>query len=292
MNYAHDTLDTLSCLPPWVTAARAETSEDAAFLSGAALAHLRVMLNGTDVPLALLRQRLAVRAAEVCGAHAGRVERVRDLRDAVLFLQPGGSAGPAGEAYLSWQRAVERRVSANTLRRAMPTLESAQINTWLSTGPGVPVARAAVVLQAVSETGGRDFTTALIVGEAALAKAIGWSHVTPLITLGLRRLDFRLAGDEFRMACHRAVTAAVPDVIKEAADLSRRVRLLRDVAPKLRAKGADEAIEMFMTRDAVAPTSLTSLRSGRSARRFCDRLVALGAIRELTGRETFRLYGV
>ena len=49
---------------------------------------------------------------------------------------------------------------------------------------------------------------------------------------------------------------------------------------------------MFLACDAVAPKSLTSLRSDRAARRFCDRLVELGAVRELTGRDTFRLYGL
>jgi hypothetical protein len=42
----------------------------------------------------------------------------------------------------------------------------------------------------------------------------------------------------------------------------------------------------------VTPAALASLNSDRAARRFCDRLVGLGAIRELTGRDTFRLYGV
>ena len=45
------------------------------------------------------------------------------------------------------------------------------------------------------------------------------------------------------------------------------------------------------TRDALAPGALAFM-SDRAARRLCDRLVALGAVRELTGRDTFRLYGV
>ena len=82
------------------------------------------------------------------------------------------------------------------------------------------------------------------------------------------------------------------EVVRLAADLARRTERLTAVAPKLRAKGAKEATEMFLTQDAVAPSALASLNSNRAARRFCDRLVELGAVRELTGRDTFRLYGV
>jgi hypothetical protein len=42
----------------------------------------------------------------------------------------------------------------------------------------------------------------------------------------------------------------------------------------------------------VTPGALSVLRSDRAARRFCDRLVALGVVRELTGRDTSRLYGI
>ncbi|KKL98136.1 hypothetical protein LCGC14_1827420, partial [marine sediment metagenome] len=74
--------------------------------------------------------------------------------------------------------------------------------------------------------------------------------------------------------------------------LALRAARLKAVTPKLRAKGAGQAVELFLTRDAVAPAALVSLNSDRAARRLCDRLVDLGAVRELTGRNTFRLYGV
>ena len=98
--------------------------------------------------------------------------------------------------------------------------------------------------------------------------------------------------DELRLACHRAVIASAVEVTRLAGDLARRAARLTAVAPKLRAKGAGEALKLFLTRDAVAPSALTSLNSDRAARRFCDRLVELGAARELTGRDTFRLYGL
>ena len=296
MTYARqsfsDNLETLPRMPSWVTSAQAETLEDVAFLSGAALSHLHLVLSRDDVPQSLLRERLALRAAEACVTHQGRPERAAELRDAVAFLQPGDNPGPAGETYLTWRRAVERPISVKALDRALRGVDAHQIVAWLDTAQGVPVAGAAYVLQAVLEDRPRDPATALILAEGALAQALAWSHVLPILALGLKRVDLRKSGAELRTACHRAIVAAAMEATREAADLARRAARLKEVGPKLRAKGADEAVALFLKRDAIAPAALTSLRSDRAARRFCDRLVELGAARELTGRDTFRLYGV
>lgn len=288
----NDDLDTLPRMPSWVTSGRVETPEDVAFLSGAALSHLHLVLSRDDVPQTLLRARLASRAAEACVTHQGRPERVSELRDAVAFLQPSDSPGPAGEVMLSWQRAVERSVSLKMLHSTLPGIAAEPIAKWLDAAQGVPVPRAASVLQAVLADRPRNPAAALLLAEAALAQALGWSHVLPLLALGLRQADPRKSGEELRLACHRAIAAAAVEVTREATDLARRAARLKEVASKLRAKGADEAVALILSRDVVAPAALASLRSDRAARRFCDRLVELGAVRELTGRDTFRLYGI
>ncbi len=112
----------------------------------------------------------------------------------------------------------------------------------------------------------------------------------PLLAAGIKRVDLRKQGEELRLACHRALIPSAVEVVRLSADLARRAAHLKAVAPKLRAKGARKAVQMFLTRDAVAPSALPL--PDRAARRLCDRLVDLGAVRELTGRDTFRLYGV
>ncbi|OWU67019.1 hypothetical protein ATO2_16435 [Roseovarius sp. 22II1-1F6A] len=283
-------LDTLPRMPAWVTSARAETLEDVAFLSGAALNHLHVVLGRAEVPQALLRDRLALSAAAACVAFSGRPEREAELRDAVHLLRPGDLPGPTGETCLAWRRAVERPLSIKALGRALPAFEPGQIATWLDAGKGAPVTRAAMTLEAVLREAPRADVAGLILADAALAQALGWDHVVPLLAAALKRADLRKQGDDLRLACHRALISSVVEAVRQASDLARRVTHLKAVAPKLRAKGAGDAVEMFLTRDAVAPSALPL--PDRAARRLCDRLVDLGAVRELTGRDTFRLYGV
>jgi len=283
-------LNTLPRMPSWVTSSHAETLEAVAFLSGAALSHLHLVLGRDELPQSVVRDRLALKAAEACMGFVGRPERAGALRDAVHLLRPGDLPGPAGETYLAWRRAVERPVSIKALGRALPILEPGQIGTWLDAGKGVPVTRAAMVLEAALNEAPRAEVPALILAEATLAQALGWDHLTPLLAAGLKRADLRKQGGDLRLACHRALISSAIEAVRVAADLARRAAHLKAVAPKLRAKGAGDAVEMFLTRDAVTPSALPL--SDRAARRLCDRLVDLGAVRELTGRDTFRLYGV
>lgn len=283
-------IDILARMPAWVTSARAETLEDVAFLSGAALNSLHLVLGREEVPKALLRERLALRAAEACVGFSGRSERLGELRDAVHLLRPGDLPGPAGETYLAWRHAVERPVSIKALGRALPSLDPGQIAARLDAGNGMPVTRAAMVQEAVLTEAPHAEVPALILADAALAQALGWDHVVPMMALGLKRADLLKRGDDLRLACHRALISSAVEAVRLAADLARRAAHLNAVAPKLRAKGAGAAVEIFLTQDAVAPSALPL--PGRAARRLCDRLVDLGAVRELTGRDTFRLYGV
>lgn len=283
-------MDTLPRMPAWVTSAHAETLEDLAFLSGAALSHLHVVLGRNEVPQALLRDRLALRAAEACVAFSGRPERAGELRDTVQLLRPGDLPGPAGETCLAWRRAVERKVSVKALHRALGTVDAAQIGVWLDAGQGAPVTRAAMVLEMVLTEAPRADVPALIIADAALAQVLGWDHLVPLLAPGLKRADLRKRDDDLRLACHRAIVSSAVEAVHLSADLARRAAYLKAVAPKLRAKGAGDAVETFLARDAVAPSALPL--PDRAARRLCDRLVDLGAVRELTGRDTFRLYGV
>ncbi|KJZ18508.1 DUF1403 family protein [Loktanella sp. S4079] len=282
--------DVIPNLPGWVNVARAQTLEDTAFLAGAAINHLQQILNHRAVPVDLLRDRLALRAAEACVTHSGRPERRGQLRDILHMLRPGDLPGPAGDIYLNWRRAVERPISKPAMERALPQVSAAQIDACFAEKSGAAVTTAARVIEAVLADSPRDDAGALILADAVMARTLGWRDLVPIFAIGLSRPDLRKSDHELAYACHRAVIKAVREATRLASDVTRRAEQLRAVAPKLRASGAQDAVQMFLSRDALAPSALPL--ADRAARRLCDRLVSLGVIRELTGRKTFRLYGV
>jgi hypothetical protein len=91
-----------------------------------------------------------------------------------------------------------------------------------------------------------------------------------------------------------AIALAAASALDLAADLARRSETLIAVAPKLRSKPAQKIVDLMLTQDCVSPAEAArhAPMTDRAARRLFDRLVALGAVREFSGRPTFRLYGL
>ncbi|MFN6008263.1 MAG: DUF1403 family protein, partial [Paracoccaceae bacterium] len=159
-----------------------------------------------------------------------------------------------------------------------------------------PVDRAALVIEAVLTDSPRGEISALILADAVLSLALGWDHLLPLLSLAMTARDLRLRGDELRLACHRSAARGVGQALPLASTLARAAARLRAAVPKVRAKGAARAVEMILSQDVLTPMALArampEILSDRAARRLCERLVELGALRELSGRDTFRLFGV
>ena len=289
-------LPMLPALPGWIMSGPAESLEAAAFRSGAALAHLAAVAADPALPQALWRDRLALAAAEVCVRHSGRREGAGALRDALHLTKAGDDPGPAGRVFRQWSRAVARPISIAYLGRALEGVAPERIGLCLDAIGATPVDRAAQVIEAVLADSPRAEIMALILADAVLSKWLGGTHLVPLLALALKARDLRLRGDDLRLACHRAVADGVRQAVPVASDLVRGAARLRAVVPKLRARGAARAVDLFLSRDALSPMALANemhgILSDRAARRLCDRLVDLGALRELTGRNMFRLYGI
>jgi Protein of unknown function (DUF1403) len=140
---------------------------------------------------------------------------------------------------------------------------------------------------------------ALWLADAVLARRLGWPLPLPLIAAALLHPSLRTAGrrpypadPDWTAKCCAAYALAAAAACDLDADLGRRAAKLLAVAPQLRAKGADCVVETLLAEDAVAPSGHAGAMSDRARRRLFDRLVSLGAVRELTGRATSRLYGL
>lgn len=286
----------LASLPSWITATPAETLEVAAFKSGAALAHLTLATAAEHVPQALWRERLALTAAEVSASIEGRREGAGAMRDALHLTRAGDDPGPAGNILRQWLRVVSRPISVSNLSRALEGVAPERIALSLDATAPTPVDRAVLVIEAVLTDSPQGEIMALILGDAVLSLALGRDHLLPLLGPVMTARDLRLRGDDLRLACHRSAVKGVGQALPLGGTLARAAARLHAAVPKLRAKGAARAVEMFLSQDALTPVALARAMpeslSDRAARRLCERLVDLGALRELSGRDTFRLYGV
>lgn len=319
MNYAHRASKSdfrTPVLPGWIVGRGTQiTPESAGFASGSALALLHAALSDPllNTPAELLRQRLALRAAVQCLKLQGRNDTEGEIRDAFNLTQPGDRQGPAGDMLAFWKTSISLRGrGADWLEQLLehcPEFMRDDVTEALERAADLndasPVSRIAAFLADMLTAYPRQEAEALLAADCLLASGLGWEKPLSLMALHLKRPAIRaLLNDKdtagFEIACHNAVAASAQEALRLAYDLARRAAALHAVAPKLRAKGSDDAVALFLSEDAVFPSTMLSPTikgtrtpmSEQAARRLCDRLIDLGVVRELTGRATFRLYGV
>ena len=299
-------------LPKWMFDAPApQTPEEAGFASGSSLALLHVALHDpiSKVPTDLLRSRLALRAAVHCNKIEGRGSSEQEVRDAFFLTAPGDAMGPNGEMLAFWRTGASLGLGhagwQSRLCQLLPEEMQEPIADWLgavdekSSGP---VEKAHFLLSQIMAAFPRQEAAALLCADIILARTLGWDRPLPLLSQNLKRTELRAAtdGTDIRIVCHQAIARAAREATRLAHDLARRAARLRAIEPKLRSKGSSDAVRLFLSEDAIiiSPMLTPTIRGSnksmtpRSALRLCERLVELGVVRELTGRKTFRLYGV
>jgi hypothetical protein len=260
---------------------------DAAFAAGAALAALDFVVREDAVFAGVWRRRLALKAA--AASLEGRAGDETSLRDVLALTRPGGDPGPAGRVYAAWRALAEPRLAevAAGLGARDPAALEAVITAHVRAAAPAPIAAAAAATAVAAMFPGAA-PLALAVADLVLATRLGWRAPVPLLALEAARPG----GGAWTADCCAAYARAAARACDLHAELARAAARLEAVASKLRAKGAGAAISALLDDDAVSGAAEIAGMSERGLRRLFDRLVELGAVRELTGRATFRLYGL
>ncbi|MBZ9905265.1 DUF1403 family protein [Mesorhizobium sp. BR115XR7A] len=293
--------------------------EDIAIIAGAAIGALDAVVRRQERSAGAWRRRLALAAAATTAKQAGRVEDESALRDAVLLTRPGDNVGPAGFLLLAWRRLASRPaedlLTEKNLAAVLDDLGLARSDEdvsdltddlrQLTASSGTTGMTTGAVAAAERHGLGRWLGPWLV--DALLAQRLGWAHAVPLLgaepgwSIGRGRPQrfttvIATAGIETGQERAKGLLAAQARAALRAIDLSaeleRRADRLLAVAPKLRAKAADAVVEKLLSDDAIVASENIAGMSDRGLRRLFDRLVELGAVRELSGRATFRIYGL
>jgi hypothetical protein len=312
MSRARITLPAPPTFPPFPGWARLRTQPagagDAGILAGAALAAIHPIARDEHPLGGLWRQRLALSNAAAVARRAGRREDEAGLRDAWYLTRNGDDPGPGGRILTAWRRLGERAAlrsehwllglpAAFELRLDKALEDVVAAATKLTKGEGSAVAAAAEIA-AISLRFRPDCEVlALWLADAVLAHRLKWPVPVPLIAAEMERGELKSAvrhveaDSQWLTAVSLAYARAAASASDLYAELGRRANRLLAVGPKLRGKDADRVLAILLVEDAQ-PATAGKAASDRSTRRLFERLVSLGAARELTGRPTFRLYGL
>ncbi len=301
--------------PSWARASGRAGQGDPLFAAGAGLALLDAFLRADPPAAGALRSRLALQSA----AASAKILRLnadegalRDLRFAV-----GDALGPAANLLRLWRDLAARppgldpgRISDAVARLdlVLPDPNRLAASLKAGAGEGDPVSAAAKAAALafpafLDAPPAAAEILALWVFDMVIGIRLRWPRPVPLIAVKILDPTLRSPsagrrpkpGDPaWPNAAAGAMALAAASALDLAADLARRSEILIAVAPKLRAKPGQRIVELLLAQDCVsaAEAARQAPMTDRAARRLFDRLLALGAAREFSGRPTFRLYGL
>ncbi len=300
-------------MPAWAQLHGTVDSEaDAAFMAGAALTMLYERVREQPAWAGCWRKRLALASAQAAVRLMGRKEDEAALRDAVFLCPPGGDPGPAGRVLVAYRRLASRKpVMRDEMIREVADLLAvrwsealagvpAVVDDLLPSRRAVPFVIAALVERVVAMRPDAE-VLAWWLADWVLARLIHLDLPVPLFTQARYGAAFRTTsgngrlrpGDEgFARAVCLALALQVPETLRLATEIERRADRLIAVSPKLRTKGGEGVVQKLLADDAVAASLPGTGLSRWAGRRLFERLEAFGVVRELSGRPTFRVYGL
>ncbi len=299
-------------LPAWASVRVRDLSEgDAAFAAGIALKSLDDLVRANAAWAGCWRQRLALRASQSAVQLIGRSEDEAGLRDAVLLTAQGNDPGPAGAMYLAFRklaeltrpigsRVLEELAALIGLRREGLSEIADLFDGALQSGRAVPFVVADLVGNICAARPDCEIL-AWWLGDQMLAQKLGWRRGVPLLMGERHGAAFKTIGGRGRLrpgepgfdrAVCLALVAGTVEALRQGNDISRRAEILLAVAPKLRTKGAGVVIQTLLDEDAVTAMAPGSNLSRWAATRLFERLENFGAVRELSGRASFRIFGL
>jgi hypothetical protein len=303
----------LSGLPAWVRPnGRDVTEADAAFAAGIALKSLDDLVRLDPVWAGCWRSRQALKCAAAAVGMMGRNEDEHALRDAVLLTAPGDDPGPAGNLLLAMQKVSGRTGGISTaFINELADLFAVRWDEHLATVPNLTDAAlqsgraapfaAADLIDAICAVRPDAEVLAFALADLVLAEKLNWPKPVPLLLSERYGPAFRTIGGRGRVrpgepafagAICLALVEAIDSALLSAMEIARRADQLLLAAPKLRTKGAEPVIRRLLHDDAVLASAPGANLSRWASTRMFDRLQNLGAVRELSGRSSFRIYGL
>ncbi|WP_235923402.1 DUF1403 family protein [Brucella tritici] len=300
-------------LPGWTRPRTRDLTEtDAAFAAGIALKSLDDLIRADPPWFGCWRDRLALKSAAVAARTLDRSEEETAIRDAVLLTPAGDDPGPAGKLFLATRMLTRQSGTITTafVKELAALLEMKWDESLASipetvdsadqSGRAAPFA-VADLITAISAVRPDAEVLALGLAELVLAQKLNWPKPVPLLLPERFGPAFRTIGGRGRVrpgeptypkAICLALVDGVEAALRLAVQIDRRATRLLAVAPRLRTKGAEPVIRRLLTEDAIAASASGSTLSRWAANRLFDRLKSFDALRELSGRSSFRIFGL